>query len=206
VKLGLDVEAASAIVIDLECQQLSPMLMDKFDGQVANQKIYRDEEKYPSIPTRMFYAALREAGRQVKIGKRERLSTATRSKLDSVLVGIESNGLEEPEFIRLVLPEGTDPLCEFPKGQNGQNSPWVLDVRGKKSGPQLIRPRFDIWGFQLKMFIDLMGLTEKVSIDDIHKLVRLAGRNCGLGVFRPAHCGPFGRFKIAKFEVVEVLA
>jgi hypothetical protein len=58
------------------------------------------------------------------------------------------------------------------------------------------RPRFNEWGAEWTMVINenLMGL------DLAHQLLAEGGQQSGIGDFRPQHRGPFGTFRVTKFE------
>jgi hypothetical protein len=235
VKPGVDLISAKEVTIDLACSGVSPLLMDmwrnlpsasmcdvlgskpqreqKLLEEIAEEKIYRDTEGFPAYPYEGFFAALREAGRDIVVtrgrkGRNAAKITAThwvlKTNLSSIQRKIVVDGHENPEMIRLVLPEGTDPTSKLPSdgGEKGNDpkSPWRVDMR-QSGTSRIVRARFDAWGFRLRIVVDLAAM-EGLTIEHIYKLVERAGRNTGFGAFRPSTGGPFGRFRIDTFEVI----
>lgn len=58
------------------------------------------------------------------------------------------------------------------------------------------RPRFDCWGAQF----DLVVNDDLLSVDMAHQLLTEAGQSIGIGDFRPEKRGPFGCFRVTKWE------
>jgi len=58
------------------------------------------------------------------------------------------------------------------------------------------RPRFDQWGAEFDLLINETQLT----VENAHKLLTEAGESIGIGDFRPEKRGPFGTFRVTKFE------
>lgn len=58
------------------------------------------------------------------------------------------------------------------------------------------RPRFDVWGARFEFLLD----DELLSADMAHQLLNEAGTSIGIGDFRPEKRGPFGTFRVVKFE------
>jgi hypothetical protein len=58
------------------------------------------------------------------------------------------------------------------------------------------RPRFDCWGAKFDLMIDESAL----PIDLAHRLLTEAGNSIGIGDFRPEKRGPFGTFRVTRFE------
>lgn len=188
------------MVIVLEVEGVSPLLMDAMSEETIeevliqrkrppiNTDLTREERCQPKfyrdptnpdvfgIPAENFMAALREAGRKVKVGKTN-VSTAKTTTLYSFLSAREN-------FLRLT--------CQV----------WVPDVRrgtmedGTTVG--ITRPKFQKWGFKVTLEIDLSqdGITENT----VKELVTKAGNFAGLGSFRPSKNGQFGRFKIVEWK------
>ena len=61
------------------------------------------------------------------------------------------------------------------------------------------RPRLDVWGTEFTISVD----TEMFSPEFVRTLVDDAGSKIGLGDFRPARKGPFGRFVVVGWEIEE---
>lgn len=58
------------------------------------------------------------------------------------------------------------------------------------------RPRFDCWGAEFDLLIN----EKMLAVKDAHMLLNEAGESIGIGDFRPEKRGPFGTFRVVKFE------
>lgn len=58
------------------------------------------------------------------------------------------------------------------------------------------RPRWDNWGARFDLVIN----DDLLSVDTVHQLLVEAGTSVGIGDFRPSCRGPFGTFRVMKFE------
>lgn len=58
------------------------------------------------------------------------------------------------------------------------------------------RPRFDQWGARFELLVN----DDLLEVETAHQLLTEAGMNIGIGDFRPEKRGPFGTFRIVKFE------
>lgn len=149
-----------------------PKRTDWSREEEAKTKLYRDDDGAIGIPSLNLFACLAEAGRQVKVNAKQ-ISTASSTLLPSFL-SIEG----------FFLPFKGDP-------------PWVADMRRgtneKGQAVPIVRPRFNIWEFDVTFEID----ETEVNEDTVRKLVDIAGKKIGLCDFRPNKKGPFGRFMVA---------
>jgi hypothetical protein len=179
---------------------LTPILMNRFheDAEVAvgsgtrpvmsgvrgtprdqaEKKAYRQDDGTLFIPGNNFFAALIEAGRFHKVGKRQL------SSKDSSLI-----------------PAGCvieDLICSLNTKQ------WEVDSRSivnpSTKGRQMChRPRVDKWQTSFTLLID------ETFFDP--QLIRLvlddAGKKIGVGDYRPQKKGPFGRFIVKHWEVID---
>jgi hypothetical protein len=61
------------------------------------------------------------------------------------------------------------------------------------------RPRFNEWGADFDLLINdaLLG------VDTAHRLLNEAGLSYGIGDFRPEKRGPFGTFRVTKWDELE---
>lgn len=62
------------------------------------------------------------------------------------------------------------------------------------------RPRFDEWQATFHIEVD----DEVLPVDVCHQLLTEGGRTIGLGDFRPEKGGPFGRFRVTRWEPSKV--
>ncbi len=58
------------------------------------------------------------------------------------------------------------------------------------------RPRFNEWGAKFNLMVN----DDLLDIDTAHQLLNEAGLTIGIGDFRPEKRGPFGTFRVTKFE------
>lgn len=84
---------------------------------------------------------------------------------------------------------------------NGPAKQFEVDARpvtipATKGRIMRYRPRFDEWGAQF----DLLVNDDLMSVELAHKLLEEAGQTIGIGDFRPEKRGPFGTFRVTKFE------
>lgn len=79
---------------------------------------------------------------------------------------------------------------------------WSVDVRpvvvpATKGRILRYRPRFDVWSLNCTVDLDTSIMTPvllRAVIDD-------AGKRVGLGDYRPARKGPFGRYRVDKYDI-----
>lgn len=64
------------------------------------------------------------------------------------------------------------------------------------------RPRFDSWGARF----DLVVNDDLLSVEVVHQLLTEAGQSIGIGDFRPEKRGPFGCFRVIRFEQLTEIA
>lgn len=158
-----------------------PIKRDVPREEVARVRLYTDDEGTVGIPIENLFACLVEAGRDVKVGTKQ-ISTATTTKLPAYLS----------------LPELFLPLIDF--------TPWVVDMRrgvnanAGKSGVAcaVVRPKFMQWAFEVILEID----DKLMSLETARQLLEIAGGRHGLMAFRPNKKGPFGRFKVERWDEI----
>lgn len=153
--------------------------------KIAESRVIKNEDGQIGIPIEYLLGCLVEAGRSVKNGKKQ-ISTAGTTTIFAFL------GFGAQEFL---------PFTEY--------SPMVVDRRkgnmnngGKSVAVCIIRPKFKTWSIDLDVVITTstpFGAAEDV----VKQLFEAAGSQVGIGDFRPAKRGPFGRFEVAKWEVVK---
>jgi hypothetical protein len=82
--------------------------------------------------------------------------------------------------------------------------PWRVDTRAVRipsTGGRILahRPMFDDWKLTFTAELDTTILSEKL----LRAIIDDAGKRVGLGDFRPATKGPFGRFVVTNWKVVD---
>lgn len=185
------------IEVKVECVGISPILMDCMDDatleglrtgvrpqvrkdvpaeEVAGKKLYKDENGEVGIPAQCLFAALVNAGRLVKNGKRQ-ISAAGSTTLPSLMSIRET----------------------FMAFNGYADKKWVVDKRRGRlqdgTAICVVRPKFNKWGFDATIEIDEKAVDERT----IQELFRVAGTAMGLGAYRPNCKGPYGRFKVSKW-------
>jgi hypothetical protein len=135
------------------------------------------------IPAQYFYSCFIEAGRDQKNGTKN-ISTVTSSTLPSFL------------WIK-------EDFLPFKNGDGSGDIPWAADIRrgnlkqkSEKIAVCLIRPKFREWEVEFTLTLD----TVICNAETVRKLIEKAGNKVGVGSFRPACRGPFGRFIITKWK------
>ena len=150
------------------------------EREIAESKLYLNNKGQPSIPQANLMRCIVGGGSYHKIGKKQ-ITTKESSLLYSCLC------LESEVLIPIA-----------------HKAPWSVDVRpivvpSTKGRILCCRPRFDDWKLtcELELDADIMGIKlMRQVLDD-------AGSREGLGDFRPARKGPFGRFKVVLWQVME---
>jgi hypothetical protein len=135
----------------------------------AEPKVHRTLKGEPCVPAEMLLATLVAAGRFIRLDGKRQLSTDRGSLIPGLLT------IETPECV--LVP-----------------SEWEVDMRPGRNpnGGEavcIVRPRFDVWGFKLSFLFDEKALSERTC----RELFDIALGRVGLGDFRPARKGPFGR-------------
>jgi hypothetical protein len=141
------------------------------------------------FPANYLFAALIDAGRHVMYEGKSKISTLNTSLLPAFLAIVPD-----------VINDEGDGFIPF----TDQSVKWVADKRrgvlaANKAAVAIVRPKFPTWGFEITIEID----EEQISLDKVRQLFLIAGRQCGIGDFRPSKRGPFGRFSVTNFAVVE---
>ena len=176
--------------LDVEITGLTPLLMHRFNieehglkkdknltpREEAQRVCYEDEKKRLYYPTTNIYACLIEAGKFHKEGKVK--VTTARSSL---------------------IPAGVMIECEFVYFKKPKD--WEVDSRSvvvPSTGGRIVchRPRLDEWSLEFTLTLDTKMFTPKF----IRTLVDDAGCKVGLGDFRPARKGIYGRFVVTNWK------
>ena len=189
-------------IVKVEIQGTSPLLMNKFTDaaalavsgntsavltgnkgtprEQAEKKLYLDEHGVLHLPGPNIFRAIIDAGAFHKAGRTK--ITTQKSSLVPAAVAI----------VELACPIA---------GPDGDPK-WEVDSRGvviPSTGGRVMahRPRLDAWRVSFTLEID----TSMFAVQLVRQLVDDAGKRIGLGDFRPARKGPFGRFVVIKWEV-----
>jgi len=147
----------------------------------AESKLIRDENDRVGIPAEYLLAALVTAGKFVKYDARKNFSTTGSSLVPSFIF------LEDMFYP--FKDQKTKHVVDKRRG--------VLNNGGKEVAVCIVRPRIDVWEF------DVTAGFADIDPSKVKQIFEYAGKVAGLGDFRPSCRGPFGRFTVSKWEVVE---
>lgn len=185
------------MLIEVKIEGVSPLLMNRFTDEAAAKisagtssalqgqkpppreqadgKVYRDSKGRPVIPGPNLLACMVEAGRHIKAGK-AKVSTARSSLVPAGITIVEIEALIAP-------------------------GKYEVDSRAvviPSTGGRIMahRPRFDVWSCKFTLDVDSTMFGEAI----VRELLDLGGKRVGLGDFRPARRGPFGRFVVTSWK------
>ncbi len=147
---------------------------------IAEKSLYIGLSGKPAIPQPNILRCLVDGGQFFKVGK-----TQVTSKERSLLCGCLD--IEEAEIVI----------------EHAQ--PWRVDTRpvvipATKGRILAHRAVFDDWELSFSVLLDTTILGEKL----LREIVDAAGKRVGLGAYRPARKGPFGRFVVVRWEAGEL--
>lgn len=145
--------------------------------EAAAVRLYLGQDgKTPVIPQPNLFRCIVDAGIYFKNGK-SKITTA-KSSLVPACVGIEE--LEFPIKSKHDWQTDSRPVCNPSTG-----------------GRMLChRPRFDDWTISFTLTLDESMLPEKV----LREMLDAAGLRVGIGAWRPARKGPFGKFRVDSWK------
>lgn len=148
--------------------------------EIAQKKLYIGTGGKPMIPQPNVLRCLVEGGRFHKVGKTQ-VTTAKSSMLFSC---VDIEGAEVPII---------------------HQQPWKVDTRAVRipsTGGRILahRPMFDDWRLEFVMDIDTTIMSPKL----MRQIVDDAGKRVGLGDFRPATKGPYGRFVVTRWQEQQI--
>lgn len=180
--------------ITLKVRGISPLLMNSAaafteadDGKAKTRRsipapeveaeagAYRLESGELAFPAAAFKKAIVSAAKGRKVGK---------LGLPGIVL---ASAFETCELIPLVHPDTGEALRDY-----------AIDIRGARpQGQGMVRrarPRLDEWG----CLVDFEYDDELVAEDLLRELLERAGRNVGVGNFRPEKSGRYGRFEVVE--------
>lgn len=151
----------------------------------ASAKLYTDEHGVIHVPGTNIFRAIIDAGLFHKAG-RSKVTTAKSSMVPAAVALLEI-------------------ACPVIDPKTGKAAVWEVDSRSvviPSTGGRIMahRPRFDSWSISFTLEVD----TTMFSMPLVRQLVDDAGKRIGLGDFRPARKGPFGRFVVTAWEEEKV--
>jgi|SRR5579859_3410642 len=177
--------------INIEITGTTPLLMNRFNieeskikeknltpREAAQKVCYLDEKGYLFYPAMNIYACIIEAGKFHKDGK-VKITTA-RSSLIPAYVMIEGEYLYFPD-----------------------DTTWEVDSRAvvvPSTGGRIVchRPRLDNWSLEFVLSVDAKSFPPRL----VRQIIDDAGSKVGLGDYRPARKGIYGRFVVSSWKEV----
>ncbi len=150
----------------------------------AAAKRYADEKGNLYVPGPNIFAAIIAAGTFHKAGK---------SKLTTMKTSLIPAGVVLDELV-----------CPLTNADGEQLTEWEVDSRSvviPSTGGRIMahRPRVDAWFTTFTLDVDETMFSPNL----VRAVVDDAGKKIGLGDYRPARKGPFGRFVVSQWEVIE---
>ena len=182
---------------------------DRPKDEIAAAMIRRDDKGHIALPTTMLFAALKAAGRKVKMGKSQ-ISTSETTTLPDFM---EIDG----EFMPFTnVPDGLpaerqgvlykDLTSDEKAIVDAEHKFWSVDIRrgvGQTgTAVAVVRPKFKEWVCSVTICYD----EKKASESTLKELFRIAGSSQGFDSFRPSKGGPFGRFVVSGWAETAVKA
>jgi len=152
----------------------------------AERVAYRTDKKELYMPGPAFMRLLREVGG----GHKQR---GSRKSLKYV---IPAACLVCDEIALLRDPETWKPLKDFEVDSR------PVTIPATKGKVMRHRPRLERWGVRFTLRVNDAILSDDV----VHTLLNEGGQTTGVGDFRPEKGGPFGTFRVTKWEPTEQLA
>jgi hypothetical protein len=143
----------------------------------AELKLYRSAEGSLIIPQPNMFRCIIDAGTFFKAGK----SKITTQKTSLIPACVAINAIEIPLLHR---------------------EPWEVDTRAiciPSTGGRILchRPKLNDWRLEFDVEID----TDLISVRLFREIMDTAGKRVGLGDYRPARKGPFGKFVVTNWCV-----
>ena len=150
----------------------------------AAAKRYADQAGNLYIPGPNIFACIIAAGTFHKAGK---------SKLTTMKTSLIPAGLMVDDLVCNLIDADGQLLTE-----------WEVDSRSvviPSTGGRIMchRPRVDVWNANFTLEVD----SDMFSPALVRAVVDDAGKKIGLGDFRPARKGPFGRFVVSHWEIAK---
>jgi hypothetical protein len=183
------------VLIDVVIEGTTPLLCNKFGDsfgmdlpngtfkgdkgtplEQATAKLYIGHEKKPIIPQPNVFRCIIDAGKFFKMGK----STVTTQKTSLIPACVAIEGIELPLE---------------------HKEQWQVDTRAVRipsTGGRILchRPSFHDWRIGFTLDVD----TDMITVKMVREILDAAGKRIGLGDFRPACKGPFGKFVVVEWK------
>lgn len=148
--------------------------------EIAESKLYKGIDGGYCIPQPNLLRCLVDGGQFHKIGKTQITTTKKSMLFSCVDIPAAEIAIEHKQ-------------------------PWKVDTRAVRipaTGGRILahRPMFDDWALTFTLDLDTTIMGERL----MRQIVDDAGKRVGLGDFRPATKGPFGRFVVTNWSIAEL--
>ena len=151
------------------------------DAEIARidceRALWLDHNEKPCIPNRAVRAVLEQAARKLKQGPLVR---------------------EGLTVLETAFEYDRDKLGTTPK-EIAARAQYTVPAVIQRNRVLVTRPRYDEWSLTFTVETD----PELCEVQHIEQWLDIGGRRIGLGAWRPACSGEFGRFKVLSVEKVE---
>lgn len=142
----------------------------------ATGKLYVGQNGQPTIPQPNLFRCLIDGGKFFESGEEK----VTTQKTSLIPACVEIAGVEIPIVHR---------------------EPWEVDTRAVRipsTGGRILchRPSFNDWRLSFEVTVD----TDILTVRLLREIFDASGKRIGLGDFRPACKGPFGKFVVAAWK------
>jgi hypothetical protein len=154
----------------------------------------------PTLPSEMIRSSLAESSKALK----NRMGAA----FDRGVQVVDSPAIDydgpktAPEMWGYEPPEET----QGGKHPDSKRVKYYLVAPGSRGGGKLVwitRVRIPAgWSATVQLMCD----SSQVEIDELRRMIQAAGQYIGIGSWRPANGGRYGKFKVAEFDAAEVPA
>lgn len=185
--------------IDVEIRGITPLLIHRFTEQSEQQKNSRKmkidhvdpreealKAAYIAKDGTYYFSAASIPGCMGNAGSNHKMR-GSRKSLRFVVpsaVRIESD--------TVTILNGSGPAKDF------EVDARPVTIPATKGRIMRYRPRFEKWGARFNLFIN----DDLLDVETAHQLLNEAGLTIGIGDFRPEKRGPFGTFRVTRFDEV----
>jgi len=190
--------------VDIEITGIQPLLVHRFQDENAQPKATRKVRTSDTVDTR---AEALKAANVTEDGRHYLSSFAVIGAMTNA--GANHKMVGSRKSLRFIVPSAVrwpvdaEPILEIlVEGVPARD--FIVDARpvtipATKGRIMRYRPRYEGWTMRFRLLVD----TSLMSVEMAHTLLNEAGVQIGIGDFRPEKRGPFGTFRVTRFEVIE---
>jgi hypothetical protein len=190
--------------VDIEITGIQPLLAHRFTDEAAQAKPTRRIKASDVIDT--YEEAKRAANIEPDTGHHYLSAFSIINAIGAA--GASHKMVGSRKSVRFIIPSAvrwppTEPILKILiKGK--PTTDFVVDARpvtipSTKGRIMRYRPRYEGWTMRFQLLVE----TDLISTELVHQLLGEAGVQIGIGDFRPEKRGPFGSFRVTRFEEVE---